>query len=114
MARTRPVISDRRRVALGTLLLVMPLLFLVAVSLRSGLDAPALFDSFQVELLNRGHAILRPLTTGLIALGPPVAFLVNLPAVLRPPRRPTPPVNAAVVAVGFLVTLVFVSYGVAR
>ncbi len=58
----------------------MPLLFLVAVSLRYGFDTPALFDSFQAELLNRGHAILRPLTTGLIVLGPPLAFLVTSPA----------------------------------
>lgn len=64
----------------------MPLLFLVAVSLKYGLDAPALSESFQAELLNRGHEILRPLTTGLIVLGPPLAFLVKLPAVLRLPR----------------------------
>ena len=63
---------------------------------------------------HHGYEILRPLTTGLIVLGPPLAFLVTLPAVLRLPRRRTPTLNAAVVAVGFVVTLAFVSYGVAE
>jgi hypothetical protein len=102
------MMSDRRRAALGGLLLVMPILFLAAVGLRDGLAISGLFDAMQAELLGPGRDLARPLTAALIVLGPPLALLVNLLAVVGvASRRLTfawKPVNAALAAGGFAVT----------
>jgi hypothetical protein len=100
--------SDRRRALLGALLLVMPALFLAALGLRDGLAAPALFEAMQAELLGPGRDLARPLTAALIVLGPPLALLVNLPAVVGvASRRVTlawKPVNAALAFGGLAIT----------
>ena len=100
--------SDRRRAVLGGLLLVMPVLFLAALGLRDGLGIPALFEAMQADLLGPGRDLARPFTAALIVLGPPLALIVNLLAVVGvASRRLTlawKPVNAALAAGGLAVT----------
>jgi hypothetical protein len=100
--------SDRRRAFLGVLLLVMPVLFLAAVGLRDRLATPALFEAMQADLLGPGRDLARPLTAALIVLGPPLALLVNLPAVVGvASRRVTlawKPLNAVLAFGGLAVT----------
>ena len=112
--RPPAVMSDRRRALLGGLLLVMPVLFLAAVGLRDGLAIPVLFEAMQAELLGPGRDLARPLTAALIVLGPPLALLVNLLAVVGvTSRRLTlawKPVNAALAVGGLVVSGALLTY----